>query len=137
MRSRHAVLPVLLAAAGFAAGCGGDSVADELPEDPPTLTAPPSGGTSTSAASATTTTSTTSTTSTTDAAAPTADPGTTGGTAVTPAAPVAPTPAPTDDTGGAVTPAPEPTTPEPTTPDPSSSGGADFNEFCAENPGAC
>ena len=129
MRSRHVVLLSTVALTGLLAGCGGGSVAYDLPETTPVLTAPPSGGTATTAGTSTTGTSTTSTTSTT-ATTPAASTDT-GGAAVTPT-PVTTTPV---DTGGA-TPTPEPTTPTETT-DAGDAGGADFNQFCEENPGAC
>ena len=124
----RALLLSLAAVAGIAAGCGGGSVDYNTPEAKyvPTLTAPPQGsGSSTSA-----TTSTTATTSTSTTAVPAT--GSTGGTSAGTATP-APAPSTGAGTGGAGT----PSTGGGTTTTPQNTGGADFNTFCKENPGAC
>jgi cytoskeletal protein RodZ len=134
MRPRHAALLSLVALTGLVAGCGGGSVDYNVPKTVPALTAPPSGGTpAASAASTTATTATTSTTATTAAPA-TADPSASGGASATPPATTTPS-----NTGGTATPAPTaPTdTGGGTTTNSGGAGGADFNAFCQENPGAC
>src|SRR3954452_8348697 len=123
----RALLLSLVAVAGIAAGCGGGSVDYKTPEAKyvPPLTAPPQGG----ASSANATTSTTATTTTATTAAPA-----TGGTGGTSAGTATPTPAPSGaGTGGAGT----TTAPSGATTTPQNTGGADFNTFCQENPGAC
>ena len=129
MRPRLAGLLSLVALTGLVAGCGGGSVAYHVPKSTPVLTAPPSGGTPAPGTSTgtTATTSTTSTTSTTPAAV---TPSTSGGTSATPPA-TSTAPANTGGTG-------TPTQTTATTPsNPGGSGGADFNAFCQQNPGAC
>ena len=118
----------LVAVAGIAAGCGGGSVDYNTPEAKyvPTLTAPPKG----SGSSASATTSTTATTTTATTAAPAT--GSTGGTSAGTATP-APAPSSGATTGGAGT----GTGNGGTATTPQNTGGADFNTFCQENPGAC
>lgn len=118
---RLALTAAVIAALALS-GCGGEQLeADEVPGAPAALTLPPDEGLPTPAADADGDADATPTpTPTADASA-----GTTGGTtaapAVTPAAPATgttTTQAPTSTTGGA---------------------GADgnFEDFCAQNPGAC
>ncbi len=118
-----------------AAGCGGDQIAaEEVTGEPPTLTIPKD--TKLTAASRAKDDADADATATPTA---TADASTTGGAttgtgaaAATPAAPAAGT---TGGTTGGTTPT------QPQTQAPADTGGAsadqDFDEFCANNPGAC
>ena len=128
MRGTTATLLTLLLASALAvSGCGGSQIAaDEVTVDPPTLTIPKDSkisAASTPDADATATATATvdpatGATGTTGTSGTTAAPATgTGGTTAAPAAPAA-TAAPQGNTGGA-------------------SADQDFDEFCANNPGAC
>jgi hypothetical protein len=124
--------------APVAAGCGGSQVSpDEVPGPPPALTVPSDEGAGGSGGGSTGTDTTTdpSATSSTDGAS-TADAGaaTDTGTDTGAAAGTAATPAPAD-TGGTTSTAPEATTPEPAAP--ASGESQQFEDFCAQNAGAC
>jgi hypothetical protein len=126
----------LVAVLGIAAGaCGGASVSVDVPSTVPVLTVP-TGTTPTDDTSTTSTTSTsTSTTATTDT------------TAQAPAqqAPAQQTPAqsqqqaqPDSSSGGAAPQTSQPQTQQQQAPDTSGgTGGAEFEDYCKQNPGAC
>jgi len=117
------LLAVLTLAAGLGACGSDDELSNQIPKTSPDLTIP-TGTTDAPADAAATTTSTTST-STTQSAAPPA--------AVTPpaAAPPAAPPAGSATTGGQA-----PATGQSTTGG-AQAGGGEFEDFCAQNPGAC
>jgi hypothetical protein len=122
-RQRPLSLLAALTLAGGLGACGSD---DELPTQVP-KTAPdltiPTGTTDTPAPPNTTPTTATSTTTTQSVAPP----------AVTPPAAAAPPPPPA---GSATTGGQAPATGQSTTGG-AQAGGGEFEDFCAENPGAC
>lgn len=118
LRARHAVIAVIAATAGVAAGCGGDDVSYTPPRTTPPMTVPKV--TSTDSAATTDTTSTTDTTQTTDTAAATTTP-----------AQTTPTQTTSQPTGGAT---PNTTTTQTQT-QPTGGAGA-TSDFCTQNPGA-
>ena len=116
------LLAVLTLAAGVGACGSDDELSNQIPKTSPDLTIP-TGTTEAPVDAATTTTSTTST-STTSSVAPPA--------AVTP--PAATPPAP--PAGSATTGGQAPATGQSTTGG-AEAGGGEFEDFCAQNPGAC
>ncbi|HVF78140.1 MAG TPA: hypothetical protein VNA28_07565 [Solirubrobacteraceae bacterium] len=121
-RQRLLSLLAVLTLAGGLAACGSDDeLSTQVPKTSPDLTIP-TGTTETPAAASTTdTTSTTATTATTAVTPP----------AVTPPAGTTP---PAPPAGSATTGGQSPSTGTPTT---GQGGGAEFEDFCAQNPGAC
>jgi len=116
------LLAVLTLVAGLGACGSDDELSNQIPKTSPDLTIP-TGTTDAPADAAATTTSTTST-STTQSVAPPA--------AVTP--PAATPPAP--PAGSATTGGQAPATGQSTTGG-AQAGGGEFEDFCAQNPGAC
>jgi hypothetical protein len=122
MPARALTLLTILALAFGPAACGSDDEpSPEIPRASPDLTIPTT-TTDEPAANATTTATTSTTDTTTTAVTPPA------ATPQTPAAP--PAPAGSSTTGGAA-PTGQSTTGGATT------GGGEFENFCAQNPGAC
>jgi hypothetical protein len=119
---RTALIAVL---AAFAiAGCGGESIeADEVPGGPAALSLPPDAALPTVAADADASATATPTATATAAAG-------TSGTTTAPSAAAPSTGTGTSTTGGSTAPATGGT---------NTTGGADgnFEDFCAQNPGAC
>lgn len=145
-RSIAAGLAALALGAGVAA-CGGTQVSEPAPSTTPEITVSDEDLVGLSGEDAALTEDTTSTTSTTSTTPDTSSSSSTdtSGTAATPdTATPAPAPAPAD-TGGTATPAPAPSdtggtaTPDTgdTADDTGDTGGAGFDDFCAQNPGAC
>jgi hypothetical protein len=139
-----ALLVALLAIAGFA-GCGDDdSLAPEVPGEPasmPIQRAPePPGGTAADEPADETETGTPEEDSTTPEPEPTEEGAAvppaedTGSTAVPPETAVTP---PEDDAGGTTAPPAEADGPTNDTPPPAGSDVEQFEDFCAQNPGAC
>jgi hypothetical protein len=122
-RQRLLSLLAVLTLAGGLAACGSDDeLSTQVPKTSPDLTIP-TGTTETPAAASTTdTTSTTATTATTGVTPP---------AAVTPPAGATP---PAPSAGSTTTGGQSPSTGTPTT---GQGGGAEFEDFCAQNPGAC
>jgi cytoskeletal protein RodZ len=142
-----AAVAALVLGAGVAA-CGGQQVSEPVPSTLPEITVSEEdvvglGGGADAALSDTSTTDTSTTATTPDTSGSTVTPDTSG-TAVTPDTGVTgtptPTPTPTEepaapatgDTGGTATPPADGTTG-----DTGGTGGAGFDDFCAQNPGAC
>jgi len=122
-RQRLLSLLAVLTLAGGLAACGSDDeLSTQIPKTAPDLTIP-TGTTDTPAPARTTPTTTTSTTTTQSVAPP----------AVTPPAAAAPPPPPA---GSATTGGQAPATGQSTTGG-AQAGGGEFEDFCAENPGAC
>jgi hypothetical protein len=134
MPARKALTPVLLAAALFAAGCGGSEVAYEEVDLPPaTITVPKDTGSSSSADASKTPEPTPTPTVTPDASGGTGTGAATGGTTAGGTTSGGTTAGgTTEDTGGA---------PTQTQTQPEDTGGASpdegLDQFCADNPGAC
>ena len=127
MRRRPVTLLAALALAGAVGGCGSDDeLSVQVPKTSPDLTIP-TGTTEAPVADAPTTTTQTTATAPTQAVTPPA-------AAVTPPAPVAPPPAP--PAGSATTGGQAPATGQSTTGG-AQAGGGEFEDFCAQNPGAC
>lgn len=125
-RQRPLTLLAVLALAAGVGACGSDEeLSIQVPETTPDLTIPTG---TTEAPAAPATTSTTDTTATTD----TTTAGTTPPAAVAP--PVATPPAP--PSGSATTGGQAPATGQSTTGG-ATAGGGEFEDFCAQNPGAC
>jgi hypothetical protein len=142
MRGRR--LTVLLAAGLLCLamiGCGGgDPIAPQVPGEPADVRIPeadePPGGTDANATDEGTTGEDTGTTG-----EPTTEEGTADGTTPAPEAtaePVDPAGATVpDEGGGAAAPETAPDSPENDTPPPAGSDAEQFEDFCAQNPGAC
>lgn len=127
MRRRSLTLLAVLTLAGGLGACGSDDeLSTQVPKTSPDLTIP-TGTTESPADAAATTTSTTATTATTTTS------GTTPPAAVTP--PAAATP-PAPPAGSATTGGQAPATGQSTTGG-AQAGGGEFEDFCAQNPGAC
>jgi hypothetical protein len=116
------LLAVLTLAAGLGACGSDDELSNQVPKTSPDLTIPT--GTTDAPADAAATTTSTTTTSTTQSAAP--------APAVTPPAATPPAPPPASPTTGGQPPA----TGQSTTGG-AQAGGGEFEDFCAQNPGAC
>ena len=122
-RQRPLTLLAVLALTGGLSACGSDDeLRQQVPKTSPDLTIP-TGTTAGRPAETTTTTTTTSTTSTTQVAPPAA------------AAPPA-TPPPAAAPGSTTTGGQAPATGQSTTGG-AQAGGGEFENFCAQNPGAC
>jgi hypothetical protein len=116
------LLAVLTLTAGLGACGSDDELSNQVPKTSPDLTIPT--GTTDAPADAAATTTSTTTTSTTQSAAP--------APAVTPPAATPPAPPPASPTTGGQPPA----TGQSTTGG-AQAGGGEFEDFCAQNPGAC
>jgi hypothetical protein len=134
------VVAALLALTLAAAGCGGaDPGVIEVPGDPATATIPDSplapAASSGDGASADATPTPTPTPTETPTAGTTGSTGTTGSSGTTAASGT--TPAAGTDGGGSAAPADGTDGPANDTPPPAGSDAQKFEDFCAQNPGAC